>query len=207
MSAATPAPTSYSVQLVLPDAITQPLDEWATGAEGASIPAAGWHITLLPSFVSRTGEATLTALLAAVAARHMPYAVRLSRIELVADRTRNGYAAVFLAERDDGQNRRLHTLQADLAESLAPLRTATQPGLNGAPFTPHVSLALAVSEKEGERLASSARRAGLTLEFEADAFWLLRRVELTTGEVDLSRRRFGLGDPGEANESPHRGYG
>lgn len=207
MSAATPAPTSYSVQLVLPEAITEPLDEWATEAEGASIPAAGWHITLLPSFVSRTGEETLTALLAEVAARHRPCAVRLAHIELVADRTRNGYTAVFLAEREDGQNRRLHTLQADLSESLAPLRTATQPGLDGTPFTPHVSLALAVSEKEGERLASSARRAGIILEFEADAFWLFRRVELTTGAVDLSRRRFGLGDPGEANEPPHRASG
>lgn len=207
MSAATPAPTSYSVQLVLPEAITEPLDEWATEAEGASIPAAGWHITLLPSFVSRTGEETLTALLAEVAARHRPCAVRLAHIELVADRTRNGYTAVFLAEREDGQNRRLHTLQADMSESLAPLRTATQPGLDGTPFTPHVSLALAVSEKEGERLASSARRAGIILEFEADAFWLFRRVELTTGEVDLSRRRFGLGDPGEANEPPHRASG
>ena len=207
MSAATPAPTSYSVQLVLPEATTEPLDEWATEAEGASIPAAGWHITLLPSFVSRTGEETLTALLAEVAARHIPCAVRLSHIELVADRTRNGYAAVFLAEREDGQNRRLHTLQADLSESLAPLRTATQPGLDGTPFTPHVSLALAVSEKEGERLASSARRAGIILEFEADAFWLFRRVELTTGEVDLSRRRFDLGDPGKVNEPPHRGSG
>lgn len=207
MSAATPAPTSYSVQLVLPEAVTEPLDEWATEADGASIPAAGWHITLLPSFVSRASEETLTALLAEVAARHMPFAVHLSRIELVADRTRNGYAALFLAEREDGQNRRLHTLQADLAESLAPLRTVTQPGLDGAHYTPHVSLALAVSEKEGERLASSARRAGLILEFEADAFWLFRRVELTTGEVDLSRRRFGLGGPGEANEPPHRGSG
>lgn len=197
-------PTSYSLQIVLPGELVHPLDMWAKEAEGASIPAAGWHITLLPSFVSRTSEEKLTALIAEVAARHMPLPVRLSHIELVADRTRGGYAAVFLTELDDEQNRRLRTLQAELAVSLAPLRSATQPGLDGVTFTPHVSLALAVSEQEGERLASSARRAGLAVAFEVDAFWLFRRLELTTGEVDLSRRRFGLGGAGEAGVPPHQ---
>lgn len=204
MSTARPAPTSYSVQLNLPGEVVRPLDAWATEAEGASIPAAGWHITLLSSFVSRTGDERLSALIAEVAARYMPFPVRLSQIDLVADRTRSGYAAVFLTERDDQQNRRLRALQAELAESLAPLRTATQPGLDGADFMPHVSLALAVSEQEGERLASSARRAGLAVAFEAAAIWLLRRVELTTGEVDLAQRRFDLGGAGEAELPPHQ---
>lgn len=196
------APTSYSVQLILPKEVVRPLDLWATEAEGASIPSAGWHITLLPSFLSKTGDKKLSALMAEVATRHMPFPVRLSHVDLVADRTRNGYAAVFLAERDDEQSRPLRALQAELAESLAPLRTVTRPGLDGAEFTPHVSLALAVSEQEGERLASSARRAGLDVAFEVDAIWLLRRVELTTGEVDLSRRRFDLGGAGEAEVPP-----
>jgi len=204
VSTARPAPTSYSVQLNLPGEVVRPLDAWATEAEGASIPAAGWHITLLPSFVSKAGEEKLNALLGEIAARHEPFPLHLSHIELVADRTRSGYSAVFLTEDDDGQNRRLRGLQSDLTETLAPLRAAAHPELEGAAFTPHVSLALAISEKEGERLASSARRASLTVAFEVDAIWLFRRVELTTGEVDLSQRRFDLGSAGEADLPPRQ---
>lgn len=203
MSAAKSEPTQYSIQLMLPETATRALDAWATDAAGASIPAAGWHMTLLPAFQSRADEAKLMALVEEVALRHAPFAVHLSRVELVADYTRTGYAAVFLtdghsqeqhsqAQHSQAQHSALYALQADLAESLATIRIGTQSTLDDASFRPHVTLALAVSEKEGERLATSARRAALEISMDVKAMWVMRKAAMTRGQIALWQRRFAL---------------
>jgi 2'-5' RNA ligase len=193
MSAAKSEPTQYSIQLMLPETATRALDAWATDAAGASIPAAGWHMTLLPAFQSRADEAKLMALVEEVALRHAPFAVHLSRVELVADYTRTGYAAVFLTDgHSQAQHSALYALQADLAESLATIRIGTQSTLDDASFRPHVTLALAVSEKEGERLATSARRAALEISMDVKAMWVMRKAAMTRGQIALWQRRFAL---------------
>ncbi|MFZ1768563.1 MAG: 2'-5' RNA ligase family protein [Caldilinea sp.] len=203
MSAAKSEPTQYSVYLMLPEAATRALDAWATDAAGASIPAAGWHMTLLPAFASKADEAKLMALIEEVALRHAPFAVHLSHVELVADHTRAGYAALFLtdghsqtqhsqAQHSQAQHSALYALQADLAENLATIRIGTQSTLDDASFRPHVTLALAVSEKEGERLATSARRAALQVSMDVGAMWVMRKAAMAMGQIALWQRRFAL---------------
>jgi len=194
MSSGEPEPARYSIQLLVPATVTEGLTAWAEAAEGASIPVAGWHITLLPSFAARVDRGKLVELLAAIAANHAPFAVMLDTIEVVPDRTRDGYAAVFLgALRASESNLALHALYADLAASLAPVRRGNHAALETVAFAPHVTLALAVSEQEGERLASSARRAGLALDFLVDALWLVTDETLLTGETYVARDRVAFG--------------
>lgn len=193
MTEVKPEPTRYSVHLNVPENVARPLDLWAENAEGASLPATGWHITLLPPFVSKADEQRLVALVNEVAARHSPFAIELDTVEQAPDRTRQGFAAVFLSTtREQERTGPLFDLQTDLAQTLATLRMGILPGLEETNFWPHVTLALAVSEKEAERLARSARRATLALSFRVNAFWLTRVEPMTTGEVNAWRRRFAL---------------
>lgn len=197
------APPRYAIQIILTETAARPLYNWAHAAEGASVPTTGWHITLIPAFSLQGADAGLAELLQAVADRHAPFELELSEIEATTDSTRSGYHAVFLGCGPDAEDLclPLFALQAELAETLAPLRSNLQPELSDRPFRPHITLALSVSEQEAARLAAFGRKQQLRVRFEVASFWLLRSSETEEGEVRTERQQFVLAGADAAGQA------
>ena len=105
------APARYIALIPLPEQACVQVDAWAEEAQGASIPAFGWHITLLPPFVAGVHEAALVGAMDAALADVAAFPVALAAANIVPDKTRPGYAAVFLECADaaaDGCDAPLH---------------------------------------------------------------------------------------------------
>jgi|GEM_PF-1757662 len=168
--------TQVSVQILLPKSLNQRLARWAKDAPGASWPAWGGHITLVPPFHPLVSFTTLTETVTAVCARHHPMQLRFSVAASVPDWTREGYRAVILKPPtdDDAGVVQFMALQQDLRQMLGGMGLHVKPALLTRILTPHITLALSVSEMEADHMVSQIRSQNLTAEITVDRVWLLQ---------------------------------
>jgi 2'-5' RNA ligase len=89
-------PPLLSVHILLPESIDRRLERWTTKMPGASWPAWGGHITLVPNFVPRGSVDVVRTVLASVCMEEKPLVVRFAAPVAVPDTTRPDYFAVFL---------------------------------------------------------------------------------------------------------------
>ncbi len=158
---------AYSVLIMLPDALQKQFERWTDETEGASWPAYGGHVTLLPSFRSELMPETVAERVAAVCRAHDPFSLQLTKPLAVADRTRQDYYAVFLAAEEDVATgyATAAALREDLDQALAPVKRDLLPEVSSRPFLPHITLALGLSEREAGRVVRACVESGLTAEF------------------------------------------
>jgi 2'-5' RNA ligase len=141
---------------------------------GASWPAWGGHITLVPNFVPKGTVEEVRSILWSVCVEEEPFLVRLHDPVALQDMTRPDYFAVFLRADDrEGDEQRLHALREALLGALEAMREDVRPDLIEQPFLPHVTLALGVGESEAERLVRSMRAEPLAAEFMVEVVWLV----------------------------------
>lgn len=183
---------TYSLQVLLPDALNRAISNWAAKTPGASWPEAGGHVTLAPRFVASCDTAELEARLAAVCAEVAPFDLRLGSPAVVPDLTRPAYHALFLtpgADTDVGIAEILYLRRA-VDRALEPVRTWLHPELDRPPFLPHITLAMGIAESEAHKLLQSLRVEPLVAEWSVDTVWLqIYRDDAKTPE----QRPFALG--------------
>ena len=97
-------PLTFSALILLPDALQKQFERWTDETAGASWPAFGGHVTLLPSFRAELALDAVAERLAAVCRVHEPFTLQLTKPLAVADRTRQDYFAVFLAAEEDADS-------------------------------------------------------------------------------------------------------
>jgi 2'-5' RNA ligase len=167
-----------SVHILLPESIARRLERWTEKMPGASWPAWGGHITLVPNFVPRGTIEEVRATLEANCVHWKPFTVCFAAPMSVKDTTRPDYCAVFLAVEDQGdeQHQPLHELRETLLTALEPLREDVRPELLEKPFLPHVTLALGLGEAEARKLVQAMRAEPLEAEFLVEAIWLVRQT-------------------------------
>jgi 2'-5' RNA ligase len=186
------SPVTYSLQVLLPDALNRSISTWAAKMPGASWPEAGGHVTLAPRFYASCTTAELEARLAAVCAKVAPFDLRLGSPAVVPDLTRPAYHAVFLtpgADTDVGIAEIL-SLRSAIDRALEPVRTWLHPELDRQPFLPHLTLALGVAQSEAHKLFQSLRVEPLVAEWSVDAIWL--QIYRDDAKA-LDQRRLALG--------------
>ena len=178
-------PTLASVHIMLPEAIDRRLERWTKKVPGASWPAWGGHITLIPNFRLRGTVEEARAAITAVCVHEEPFLLRLNGPVAIQDMTRPDYYAVFLlVEEEDGGTERLHQLRMALLADLAPLREDLRPELLEQPFMPHVTLALGLGESEAARLVRTLQADPLVAEFMVEVVWLVVRTPKEDGRVE-----------------------
>lgn len=164
-----------SVHILLPESIDRRFRRRVEKLPGASWPAWGGHITLVPSFVPTCPPEQVFDLVAQAVSGFKAFSVRL--IEAVADEdvTRPHFHAVFIQLEDPESegHQTLARLQQAIGAALAPVRGDTKPELDAIAFTPHLTLALGVGDSEAEKLVNALRSDPLEAEFMVDAVWLV----------------------------------
>lgn len=185
-----PRPAQLSVNILLPEAIDRRLERWAQRMPGASWPAWGGHVTLVPKFVPRVSVEEVRAILMAVCEKEMPFAVRFGAPLAVQDSTRPNFAALFLkieevpTNGDSGDGvARLVSLRSNLLTALAPVREDVRPQLTELPFLPHVTLALGLGESEANRLVRQMRAEPIVADFGVEVIWLVIQTSGEGGRV------------------------
>jgi 2'-5' RNA ligase len=183
-----------SVNILLPEALDRRLQRRTDKLPGASWPAWGGHITLVPLFRVRGTLDVLRTTLAAVCATEQPFEVRFGLPLAVQDSTRQGYAALFLAVEGVDNNHVLPTEQADMSplhtlrdrllEALAPLRDDLYPTLVEQHFHPHVTLALSLAESEASRLVREMRADPVSAQFTVEQVWLVTQMAGEGGRIE-----------------------
>ncbi len=190
-------PTQVSVQILLPKPLNQRLARWAKDAPGASWPAWGGHITLVPPFQPLVSFETLEQTVASVCVRYRPINLRFTNVVSVPDWTREGYRAVILEPPSDAASgedmERFAALQRELSQALSDMGALVKPELLDRPFAPHITLALSVSEMEADHMVSQIRAQGLVAEFTVDRVWLLQFAGSHNGGTLIERRDIPLG--------------
>jgi len=173
-------PLTYSVLILLPDALQKQFERWTDETAGASWPAFGGHVTLLPSFRSELPAEAVEERVAAVCGAHEPFTLQLVKPLAVADRTRQDYFAVFLAAEEDADSgyAKIAALRDDLDQALAPVKHDLQPEVLSRPFLPHITLALGVSEREAGHVVRACVESGLTAEFAVEGVTLFAAAEM-----------------------------
>lgn len=187
----------YSVQILLPTEADRKLQRWADGMPGASWPAWGGHITLVPAFTWPADDAALAETITAVLQHHRAFSLRLDHAIAEQDLTRSDYRAVMLTPRVGGGFQRLTALQNELAQVVFAVGEDLRPEITAQHFAPHVTLALSVAETEADRIVSQARSANLSIEFWVQSVWLLHFTRGEGTEVSVERSVFKL--PGSGN--------
>ncbi len=149
---------AFSVQILLPAALQRQFERWTDETEGASWPAHGGHVTLLPLFHTALTREDVLGHVAAVCRRTKTFTLCLDVPKAVPDITRPDYFAVFLAAAEEWETgfAEAVTLRAALAHTLAAQRNDLLPEVSARPFLPHITLALGVSEREARRIAAPA---------------------------------------------------
>ena len=189
-----PNPPLLSVHILLPEAVNRRLERWTHKLEGASWPAWGGHVTLVPNFVELGGAGAARAALEALCLHEEPFLLRFGAPIAVQDSTRADYSAVFLgiegvdSDSRSGNKSELHDteevvedqhifgLRQRILDVLEPLREDMYPQLVMQKFLPHVTLALGVSELEAEKLVREIRAEPLTAEFKVEVVWLVTQT-------------------------------
>ena len=164
--------------------------------EGASWPAWGGHVTLLPNFIERGEPGAVRAAVEAMCVHEKPFTVNFAAPSAVQDSTRPDYFAVFLAVEgvthdvedevdatsdDEGESERdaaqpIRDLRQKLLDTLQPLREDMYPQLVAQKFMPHVTLALGLGELEAQKLVREIRAEPLTAEFKVEVIWLVTQT-------------------------------
>jgi len=167
-------PLTFSALILLPDALQKQFERWTDATAGASWPAFGGHVTLLPSFRAELAPEAVAERVAAVCRVHEPFTLQLTKPLAVADRTRQDYFAVFLAAEEDADSgyTEAAALRYDLDQALAPVKHDLLPELASRPFLPHITLALGVSEREAGRVVRAGIESGLIAEFAVEGVTL-----------------------------------
>lgn len=168
--------TLFSVHIMLPEPIDRRLQRWTHKMPGASWPAWGGHVTLVPNFMTPLTVEAMRVLLQSVCAEQTPFGVRFGAPLAVQDITRPDYFAVFLTVEDDqgaGEGGPLHQLRALLLAVLEPVREDARPVLLEQSFLPHVTLALGLGEVEANRVVKSLRAEAIMAEFTVATLWLV----------------------------------
>ncbi len=164
-----------SVHILLPDAIDRRFRRRVEKLPGASWPAWGGHITLVPSFVPTCPPEQVFDLVAQAVSGFTAFSVRLTEAVADEDVTRPHFHAVFiqLEDPESEDHQTLLRLQQAINAALAPVRGETKPELDAMAFRPHLTLALGVGDSEAVRLVNSLRSDPLEAEFMVDAVWLV----------------------------------
>lgn len=169
--------SAYSLQILLPNSISQKLDHWANHAAGATIPASGWHITLLGDFVLLHGLKEIEQAVEAVGARYKPFVVCLDQVTKHMHWLRPHLDAVLLVNETDSEAQRtLLRFQRELSKALAPLKKDAYAEMANRRYNPHVSLTWGLPKPEARRLVHAARAAKLEVEFTVEEIWLLEII-------------------------------
>ncbi|GIV77961.1 2'-5' RNA ligase family protein [Litorilinea aerophila] len=184
-----PPPDTFSIVIFLPETIERRFRRWAEETPGASWPAWGGHITLLPTAQARAPLAQIQERVEAVCARYHPFEVRLAQPRAVPDWTRPRYHAVFLSftDQDDMGMRVLRRLQEELDQATAELRSDLYPELKRTDFIPHITLALGLAQPEADEMVEQLREIGLAAQFVVDTLWMV--VFQQDGESEEVQRR------------------
>ncbi len=184
---------------MLPETVNRRLERWTNKLAGASWPAWGGHVTLVPSFVEKGNPGDVRAALVELCVHEEPFTVRFGPPLAVADATRPDYYAVFLtvdstdadelpnelngADAADQQEvapdaplSHLHRFRQRLLDALAHLREDVRPQLLEQEFLPHVTLALGLGEAEANQLVREIRAEPLTATFYVEVIWLVTQT-------------------------------
>ncbi len=166
---------AYSVQILLPAALQRQFERWTDETEGASWPAQGGHVTLLPPFHTALTREDVLENVADVCRRTKTFTLCLDVPKAVLDLTRPDYFAVFLSAAEEWETgfAEAATLRSALADYVAAQRNDVLPELSAAPFLPHITLALGVSEREARRVARACVMSALEAKFVVEAVTLL----------------------------------
>lgn len=189
--------SQYSIQIMLPKAVDRRLRKWGERTPGASWPAWGGHITLMPRFQLLVPRPKLYANITAVCTHYRPLDIHLTSIVAMQDWTREAYRGVFLvppAESGSGV-RRLTALQHEFGAVLGDEVIDLAPEVTRRKFAPHITLALGVSELEAEKMVSQARAEGIVAEFTVARVWLLEFKQDENGDNVIDRTAFHLSSP------------
>ena len=106
-------PGLLSVHILLPESVARRLERRTQKLPGASWPAWGGHITLVPNFAPQGTLDEVRGIVMAVCAERKPFAVRLAAPISVRDTTRPDYCAVFLTIEDQDETEPEGTAQRD----------------------------------------------------------------------------------------------
>ncbi len=189
--------TKLSVHILLPDAINKKFERWADKTPGASWPAWGGHVTLVPNFVTDLNIMSVKALIGGACVNFTPFEIALSYPVATQDRTRPHYQAVFLAFADEENlgRKKLIQLQREIDRLLGPVRRDVKPELNQQTYVPHITLALGLAEAEATRMVNDIRNDNLVAEFVVDEISLLALLDGAGDEAQMQRHAIKLGIP------------
>jgi 2'-5' RNA ligase len=165
----------WTVQILLPENADRELQRKTDKTPGASWPAWGGHMTLLPMCTSTVDENTLQEAVAQAVAGFGPMEIELSNFAVEQDLTRPDYCAVFLTL-GDGQEQtleQLRSLRNRIFEATRTLRKDLWPALESSEFVPHVTLAMGLSESEANAVVRQLRAEGLSVHFRLKEVLLL----------------------------------
>jgi 2'-5' RNA ligase len=191
--------TLLSVQILLPESIERRLERRTQRMPGASWPAWGGHITLVPNFTARGSIEEVRARVAAACVELEPFRLRLDGPVAVQDTTRPDYSALFLTVKgvDEEDDRRLHALRDALLSALETMREDLRPRLIEMPFLPHVTLALGLGEAEAAHLVRAIRAEPIEAEFEVEVIWLIAQIHAGTTRYERYPITLGKVSPAE----------
>jgi len=182
----------YAVQILLPEALQMQFREWVALTPGATWPAWGGHVTLVPRFVPVDGIEVVHRVLKDVCSRFPPFVLKLDRVIAAANWRRPHLQSLFLIPSDTRHPgyRTVMRLQEALVKALEPHKRDQHPEVSKHPFQPHITLTLGLSEREAADLLRAAINARLAVEFHVDEIWLLqysvvRQTDAPTGEREI----------------------
>lgn len=186
-----------SIHILLPEAVDRRFRRRVRTLPGASWPSWGGHITLVPSFVPIGPAPEVFERVAQAVGEYAAFRVRLAEAVSDEDVTRPHFHAVFirLDDPDSEDHQTLARLQKAISDALAPMRDATKPELDAVPFTPHLTLALGVGDREAAALVRALRKEPLEAEFLVDAVWLVMMWPEENGETHIDRVPIPLAKP------------
>lgn len=194
-------PARYSVQILLPDEIDSRLRNWCKNAPGATWPAWGGHVTVLPAFHPAEPLYRIEEAIAGVASGFAPFQVSLDHVRCRPHLVRPALCIVFLTthrRRPAG----LWDLHQQLMNAVSPMALPEWDRLWRGPFRPHVSLTTGLSSEAADRLLESTIRDNLQISFEVDQVYLMRHSETAPEATPVATFAFaGAGHTGTAAQT------
>ncbi|MCC6168902.1 MAG: 2'-5' RNA ligase family protein [Caldilineaceae bacterium] len=186
-----------SIQILLPDAVDRRFRRRVKTLPGASWPAWGGHVTLVPAFVPTCPPREVFDRVAQATGQFVAFRIRLAEAVAEGDITRPHFHTVFiqLDDPDSEDHQTLARLQKVIFAALAPVRDAAKPQLDAVPFKPHLTLALGVGDSEAAALVNALRSEPMQAEFLVDAVWLVLTWPAETHDSRVDRVPVPLAKP------------